>query len=225
MNAPKKPSEFMAVLDYILNRSTIREIDALETAVERRRKDLASSSGVISLDPARAARSMSETVRTSINGSMDGIRKTFREFAIKTIRQEAPELTDDQMRDLVDSWIPEEMSVDTKGRVASSSGDLDGIPLERASGRGQNQYIGLAKKGLINGIPCEAMYAMICQFVEYSAGNMPLAEEASLREAVGDWTSVYWKKFPREIKALIKEFLSGSLTGAEFDSELSGMLQ
>jgi hypothetical protein len=227
MTADKKPSEFMAVLDYILNRSSIREIDALETAVERRRRDLAATSGVISLDPERAARSMSETVRTSINKSMDGIRNTFREFAIKTIQKEAPELTEEQMRELVDSWIPEDMSVDAAGKVASSSGDLDGIPIERSRGveRGPGQYVGLAKKGRINGIPCDAMYEMICQFVSYSAGNMPLADEAALREQVGDWTSIYWKKFPSEIKALIKEFLGGSLTGAEFDTELSGMLQ
>ncbi len=205
----------MAVLDYILNRSTIREIDALETAVERRRRDLAGSGGVISLDPERAAREMGETVRDSINRSMDGIRNTFRRFAIDTIRKEAPELTEEQMRELVDSWIPEEMSVDHSGTVSSSSG------APAASAR----YSGLAKKGLVAGIPCDAMRAMVYQFTAYSQGAMPLADEAALREAVGDWTELYWKKFPREIKALIKDFLSGSLSGAEFDTELSGMLR
>jgi len=69
------------------------------------------------------------------------------------------------------------------------------------------------------------MYEMICQFVSYSTGTMSLSDESSLRDAVGDWTSVFWKKFPREIQALIKEFLGGALTGAEFDTELTGMLQ
>ena len=219
MTGEKKPSELMAVLDYVLNRCTIREIDALEAAVERRRRDLASSSGVISLNPERAARQMSETVRSSINKSMDGIRKTFRDFAATTIRKEAPELTDEQMEALIDAWIPEEMSVDAAGHVASSSDGGAG------SGAVGDRYTGLAKKGLINGIPPEAMYEMICQFVSYSTGNMTLSDESSLRDAVGDWTSVYWKRFPREIQALIKDFLSGSLTGAEFDTELSGMLQ
>jgi len=42
---------------------------------------------------------------------------------------------------------------------------------------------------------------------------------------LGDWTTIYWKKFPREIQELIKKFLAGTLTGADFDSGLSELLQ
>lgn len=217
-------TELMGVLDYILNRCTLREIDALEAAVERRRRDLSSQTGIISLDPARAAREMSGAVQNSINQSMDSIRGTFRQFAADLIRKEAPELSEDQMAELLDQWIPENMSMDASGKVSSSSSGP--LPLDSAAMPADTaNYTGLAQKGLINGIPPDAMYEMIRQFVEYSGGTMPLAEEASLREAVGDWTAVYWKKFPREVQNLIRRFISGSLTGAEFDSCLSQLLQ
>jgi hypothetical protein len=212
-----KHSELMTVLDYVLNRCTIREIDALEAAVERRRKDLSANGGVISLDPARSAKAMGATVQSSVNASMDGIRNTFREFAANMLRKEAPELSQEQMEELIDAWIPKYMSVDGKGHVTASSDGSAPVSLSR--------YAGLAKKGLINGIPPDAMYGMICQFVAYSGGTMSLSDEAGLREALGDWTAVYWKKFPREIQELVKLFLAGSLSGAEFDNQLSGLLQ
>jgi hypothetical protein len=216
----------MSVLDYILNRCTLREIDALSAAVERRRRDLAAETGIISLDPARAARQMSETVQTSINQSMDSIRGTFRKFAADTIRKEAPELTDEQMQELVDSWIPKDMAMDGAGKVhSSSSGPVSGLDDARTRAAGGRNYTGLVRKGMVNGVPPDAMYAMICQFVTYSTGAMSLDEEAGLRDAVGDWTAVYWKKFPPEIRNVIKDFLAGSLTGAEFDSVLSALLK
>ncbi len=230
MGENKKTPELMAVLDYVLNRCTLREIDALEAAVERRRRDLSAQSGVISLDPARAARSMSATVQKSINESMDSIRGTFRQFAVDTIRKEAPELSDEQMAALVDSWIPEHMEMDATGNVRSSTTDpsmgggrgRNGAD-ERAAGNGR--YTGLAQKGRVNGVPVDAMRAMVYQFVEYSTGAMSLQDEASLRDAVGDWTSVYWKKFPREIQGLIREFLSSGLHGEQFESALAELLR
>lgn len=214
----------MNVLDYVLNRCSLREIDALEAAVERRRKDLASSTGIISLDPARAARQMSGSVQNSINQSMDSIRNTFREFAANMIRKEAPELTQEQMEELIDSWIPEHMAIDATGKVSASS-DTSGPENGPAEAATSARYTGLARKGLVNGIPPDAMYEMICQFVSYSTGSMALSDEASLREAVGDWTTVFWKKFPREIQELIKKFLEGTLSGADFDAGLSELLQ
>ncbi len=210
----------MGVLDYVLNRCTIREIDALEAAVERRRRDLQAQSGIISLDPARAARSMSSAVQTSINRSMDGVRETFRKFAVDTIRKEAPELTEEQMDELVNSWIPESMSVGRDGHVESESeGDAPS-----ASRSGGGRYAGLARKGLVNGIPPDAMHSMILQFVAYSTGSMSVSEEASLRDAVGDWTTAYWKKFPKEIQTLIRGFLAGEMDGGEFESGITALL-
>lgn len=209
MNPKDQAHELMQVLDYILNRCTLREMDALQAAVERRRKDLEASTGIISLDPERAAREMSGVVENSINQSMESIRKTFREFAVDLIKKEAPELTDAQMAELVDSWLPDSSS---PGRQGS------GVP---ANGR----YRGLAKKGLVNGIECELMYEMVNQFIAYSTGAMSLSDEGALRDAVGDWTTIYWKKFPPEVQNLVRQFLSGSLSLPEFDQELLSLLR
>ncbi len=204
MGARESQSELMAVLDYILNRCTIREIDAVESAVERRRRDFGSGGGATSLDPARAARSMTESVNASLGASMESIRTTFRQFAGDLIRKEAPELTDEQIADLVDGWIPS----------GSPANDLPDT----------GKYRGRAQKGRVNGIPREALRSMVAQFVDYSVGAMSVSDEAALRDAIGDWTSEYWKKFPQEIQAAIKAFLTGKLSGEEFGEELDRLL-
>jgi hypothetical protein len=57
MGENKKTPELMAVLDYVLNRCTLREIDALEAAVERRRRDLSAQSALFrSIPRARPVR-------------------------------------------------------------------------------------------------------------------------------------------------------------------------
>jgi len=211
MGGKNNTSELMQVIDYILNRCGIREMDAVEAAVERRRKDLEASTGIISLDPGRAARTMSDAVQKSIDQSMLSIRKTFREYAVDLIRKEAPELTDEQMAELVDSWLPDNGTAEPDGSDASSAGTA--------------RYRGLARKGLINGIEPDLMYEMINQFIAYSTGGMSLADEAALREAVGDWTTVYWRKFPAEIQNLIRLFLSGSVSPPDFDRELLVLLR
>lgn len=209
MNKPGNGPELMAVLDYVLNRCTIREIDALEAAVERRRRDLTSSSGIISLDPSRAAKQMTGAVNAGIEKSMDGIKNTFRNMAADMIRKEAPELSEEQMEELIESWLPHDLRAGGAGH----------------GGDGQTEYRGLAQKGLVGGIPRDAMFEMVRQFVDYSTGAMPLAEESSLRDAVGDWTALYWKKFPRELQGLIRDFLGGTMTGEEFGECLETLLR
>lgn len=201
-----KKADLMRVLEYILNESTIREIDALEAAVERRRRDLSRESGIISLDPERAARTMTESVNKSIDASMDGIRNTFRQFAADLIRKEAPELTDEQMSELVSAWMPKKAG-------------------SREAQNKQSTYKGIAQKGAINGIPKEAFLEMVLQFVAYSTGKLSLSEESALRDAIGDWTTVFWKRFPPEIQALVKEYLGGLVSGADFEATLMEYLQ
>lgn len=209
-------SELMAALDYILNRCTIREIDAVSTAVERRKRDLVVSTGSSSLDPARAAREMTGAVNRSIEASMEGIKKTFRSFAEDLVAREAPDLSEEE-RSLVVSSLLEGFDSPPKG-TGAGVGAGDGM-------EGSSRYRALSRKGLINGIPPDAMYEMVCQFVSYSAGSMSLADEAALRDEVGDWTNVYWKAFPQEVRSCVKEFLAGSLTGAEMDERLNELLR
>lgn len=209
MASDNRASELMAALDYILNRCTIREIDAVESAVERRRRDLSAGNGIISLDPARAAKAMTGVVNESIGRSMEGVKNTFREFARDLLAREAPELSPEDADRLVESWIPE---------AAPGSSDARAAPEANA------RYAGLARKGLVNGVPVDAMREMVSQFVSYSLGSMRVSDEAALRDEIGDWTGIYWKKFPNEIRSLIKGVLTGLVSGPEFNDGLDTLL-
>lgn len=97
-------SELVRVLDYILNRCDEKSIDAIAAAVVRRRRELAMF-GANLPDPKKMAREISGQINTG--ASVEGMRETVRNMAVKIIRQEAPELTDKQIAELTSAWIPE----------------------------------------------------------------------------------------------------------------------
>ncbi len=221
--------ELMAALDYILNRCTLREMDAIETAVDRRRRELEASTGIISLDPKRAAGKMTSVINESVNRSMEGMRRSLREFALNIISKEAPELTEEQADELIDSWFPPQMTggvaLSQSGRGAGSGRGASAVGSPGDEADPSFAKPGLARHGLVNGIPAEAMCEMVLQFVSYSAGNMNLSEQASLRDAVGDWTTIYWKKFPAPIQSAVRDFLAGAISADEFQQLLSELLR
>lgn len=186
MNTVSDKENLMSVLDFILNRCTVREIDAVEAAVIRRKKDLGALGGLSSVNPSNIAKEMSGAVQKSIDASMDSIRNTVRGFASDMIAKEAPELNAEQQETLLQAWIP--------------------------------------SKKKVSGIPADALYSMILQFIQYSTGNMSIFEQESLREVLGDWSTVYWKKFPQPIKVLIKSYLQGDISNKEFQNNLEEIL-
>ena len=196
---PSDDVELMQALDYILNRAGLREIDALEAAVKRRRRELAAETGVFSLDPELAAKEMTSAVQSSIDRTMDAVRDTFRGFALDLLDKEAPELSAAEKENLVNSWIPQ--------------------------GGGRSGAVSLAKGGKVAGIPCDMMRAMALQFAAFSTGRMPADEDAALRRDVGDWPAIYWRRFPEPLQKLIKAFLSGECSQSEFETALSEMLR
>jgi hypothetical protein len=102
-------------MDYILNRCDEKSIDAVAAAVVRRRRDLTAFGGAANLpDPKKMARELSEQINTG--ASMNGLRETVRDMAVKIIRQEAPELNEEQIAGLTSAWIPD--------RSSRSSGEL-----------------------------------------------------------------------------------------------------
>jgi hypothetical protein len=97
--------ELVRVMDYILNRCDEKGIDAIAAAVVRRRRELAMFGGSANLpDPKRMARELSDQINVSAN--IDGLREEIRKMAVRIIRQEAPELNDDQIAQLTSAWIP-----------------------------------------------------------------------------------------------------------------------
>lgn len=202
MNNTKTDGDFLFALDYILNKATMRELEAFAAAVERRQGQLAGAiNPTMPFTPEQAAKKMSESIYASIDASMDGVRHTFRDYAADLLQKEAPELSKEQIIGLVDSWIPQ------------SSGK-----------RGKNRRASLAKNGSVQGIPADLLYEMVIQFVSYSLGEMPVETQRSLTAAMHNWTESYWRRFPTGIKQEIKAFLNGKITSGEFQGHLREML-
>jgi len=101
--------ELVRAMDYILNRCDEKSIDAVAAAVVRRRRELAMFGGAANLpDPKKMAREVSGQI--NMGASIEGMRETVRNMAVKMLRQEAPELTDEQIASLTAAWIPDKSS-------------------------------------------------------------------------------------------------------------------
>lgn len=96
-------SELVRTMDYILNRCDRKSIEAVSAAVVRRRRDL-DLFGDSMPDPKQMARDISGQI--NMGASIDGMRETIRNMAVRIIRQEAQELSDEQVAELTAAWIP-----------------------------------------------------------------------------------------------------------------------
>jgi hypothetical protein len=191
--------ELVKTLDYILNRCNERDIEAVAAAVVRRRRDIAMYGAMpVAPDPGSLAREMSSQL--NIEGSIEGLKKSVRDYAIRIIRQQAPELTDRQIEDLTRAWIPEAGGAKADGRNA------DGW---KADGASQGA-----------GVPPDLLAGMIDQFVSFSLGRMEEEEDKALRREMGPWPDKYWKSFPQVIRLIITDFIKGKMEENEFNSRI-----
>ena len=95
-------SEFISVLDFILNRCDVRQIDAVEAAVKRRKKNLGAFQGLSTLDPEKLAKDMNKSIQESLEKSIEGMKASLREYAEGLIKKEAPEISPEDM----EVWFP-----------------------------------------------------------------------------------------------------------------------
>lgn len=193
-----KERELLAAVDYILNRADEREIEVIAAALERKKSE-ATASPLAAINPENMAKQMSESINKSIQASLEGVRHTFRDFAADMLLKEAPELSEGQMKALIDSWIPEQGSYG--GNIKS-----------------------LAKNGKVDGIPADILYGMILQFVSYSIGEMSEKENDELKTTMGNWTEKYWSRFPMRVKQEIKSFINGEITSGEFRKNITALI-
>ncbi|MDR2101210.1 MAG: hypothetical protein LBP43_01405 [Treponema sp.] len=188
--------ELVRVMDYILNRCDEKNIEAVAAAVVRRRRDLALFGGMRNLpDPGRMAREISGLF--SIDDGMQGLKETIREMAVRIIRQEAPELTDQQVEELTRAWVP-------GGKVSGT--ESPGSP-DESSGEKR--------------LPPDLLGSMIEQFIAFSTGRMSSGEDKALRSEMGSWPDRYWKAFPQVVQLIIRDFLKGEITEEEFRSKIA----
>ena len=186
--------ELVKALDYILNRCNERDIEAVAAAVIRRRRDIAMYGSMpVAPDPHRFAEEL--TSQLGIGDSIEGLKTSVRDYAIRIIRQQAPELTDAQIEDLTRAWIPEKSSSGKK-RSASSGG-----------------------------VPKDILASMIDQFVSFSLGRMEEEDDRALRSEMGPWPDKYWKSFPQVVRLQITDFLKGEIDESEFNTRIGLVLQ
>ena len=183
--------ELVRTLDFILNRCNERDIEAVAAAVVRRRRDIAMFG---SMPVAPDARSLAREINSQFNieGSIESLKNGIRDYAIRIIRQQAPELTDKQIEELTRAWIPSS---------GPGSAPGEGSPEESS-------------------IPKNMLASMIDQFVSFSLGRMEKEEDQALRKEMGPWPDKYWKSFPQVVRLLITDFLKDQIDETEFNTRI-----
>ena len=202
--------ELVRALDYILNRCNGQDIEAVAAAVVRRRRDIALFGSMpVTPDPRRLAEEINS--RLNIEGSIESLKKSVRDYAIQIVKQQAPELTDRQIDELTRAWIPGEL------RSPVKPGAVD---RNQAGGSSTNELPSLETT-----IPRSLLASMINQFVSYSLGRMEEEEDHALRRELGSWPDKYWKAFPQVVCLIIKDFLKGEMDETDFNNRIGLALQ
>ena len=199
--------ELVRTLDYILNRCNERDIEAIAAAVVRRRRDIAMFGSMpVAPDPRRLAEEI--TSQLNIEGSIESLKNSVRDYAIRIIRDQAPELTDKQIEELTRAWIPDSRKKPAAGsRKRNNDSSVDkSRPLETT-------------------IPRELLVSMINQFVSFSLGRMEEEDDRALRREMGPWPDKYWRAFPQVIRLIIKDFLKGEMDETDFNTRIGLALQ
>lgn len=196
-------SEMMSVLDYILNRCSPKELDAVEAAVKRRRADMTAGG-----TPFQFAKNVSKIVNNSIAASIGGLSESIRDMARNLVRKESPNLAADEVEYIVSQMVPDVFAA-KKSEAASALRE----------GRS------LVRDGKVNGFPVAAMREMVAAFINYSLGTLAPEEDRALRNAFGgEWLPKYWNAFPPELRSLISAYLKKGLPDEAFQSAAAVLL-
>jgi hypothetical protein len=173
------------LIDFILNSADEQELEVIRSAIRRRENDT-STDGPMGLNIGKMAKESATHISEQLGTSQTKIREIIQGFVKEQIKREAPEISEEQANELLDSWVPD-------------SGKKKPVP-EKA-----------AKQ-----LPSDAVIGMVKQFISFSTGAMTVTEEASLRQSIPDWQKRYWANFPPTIRKLVSLFLKGAMNGRDF---------
>jgi len=104
--------ELFKIVEFILNRADEGDLEVVSEALKKRQT--AKSRGPAGVDINYLAHSMGSTVSKQVSSSKDYLRSTVTDYVVKIIKQHAPEITDDQLKVLLDEYIPSEASAAEK---------------------------------------------------------------------------------------------------------------
>ncbi|MBN1647663.1 MAG: hypothetical protein JW874_06500 [Spirochaetales bacterium] len=97
-------ADIKQVLDFILNKAGDRDLAVITEALKRRSDK---ASGLGGLDVGAMARENARNVAQQMNVDKDQIRDMVRDFTVKIITQNAPELTPAQVEAILDDTLPD----------------------------------------------------------------------------------------------------------------------
>jgi len=187
--------ELVRTLDFILNRCNERDVEVIAAAIVRRRRDIAMFGSIPAApDPRRMAKEI--TSRFNFEETIEGLRTSIRDYTVRMIKQQAPELSDAQVNELTRSWVPG--SQGPAGHKRKAGGPSGGKT-----------------------IPPDLLASMIEQFISFSVGRMEEEEDRALRIDIGPWPDKYWKAFPQVIRLLVTDFLKGEISETDFNSRIA----
>ena len=98
-------SELYNIVDYILNKAGDRELEVIKEALRRRIENRSRSP--MGIDISRMAHDAGSSLAEQVASSKDYIRDTVKDFVIRTIKQEAPGISDRDLNVLLDQWVPD----------------------------------------------------------------------------------------------------------------------
>jgi len=186
------------IVEYIMNIADPDDLEVIRAAFEKRMSDKRSAP-VLGLNPAKLAALSTDSINVQLEDSKKFVSKMASDFAANIIRQNAPELNEEQVQELLADFMPE-----------SAGG-----------GRRQPQT---QTKGMGSSLPPGMIIQMVQQFVEYSEGAMSAGEQVQLEEEVPGWKDRYWHSFPGQVQKLISLYLNGDIDKQRFEAHVYEVL-
>ncbi len=187
------------IVEFILNIAEAEELEVIQAALHKRLTDPGRGRH-IGVNPGRIASESASRISEQVEMSKNTISEMAANFAANIIRQNAPELSEAQVQELLGEFMPESAGGKPKRARASSSGAAGG------------------------GLPGGLLVQMVDQFVEYSLGAMPPAEQIRMEEEIPGWKKKYWDAFPEQIRKLISLLLEGEIDHERFSSHIREVL-
>jgi len=205
------------VIEFILNEASEQELEVVRSALKRRVEGKRAH-GAMGVDPGRIARRTASSIREQLGLSIDQIRSMVTSFAAETLKKQAPELTDAQIHELLDSWIPENREAQAGSDRGSEDDSADRSPAsesavgesKKTASRGKGRA---PRKGTTRLKP-DVILTMVTQFLAYGDESMSVSEQVKLNQEIPDWQRRYWEQFSPRIRELLSLHLRGEIDRA-----------
>ncbi len=193
--------QLYSIVEYILNIAEPAELEVVQAALQKRIADDRKGGPVLGLNPAKLASESTGRINRQLEDSKKMVTGMAVDFAANIIRQNAPELSEAQVQELVAGFMPEMAGGAPAGKKA--------VP-----GAGRNDA----------SLPSGMIIQMVIQFLDYSEGAMSAAEQVQLEQEIPAWKEKYWKSFPGQVQKLISLYLNGDIDRQRFDAHVYEVL-